>query len=154
MGVHPLAANLFVLYFGIISDVTPPVCLSAFAASAIAKSDALKTGVQASKNAVGGFLTPFIFVLSPSLLLIDFQPFELLFHTITAIIGMIAISSALTGYLLLPMKLPERGLLVLGGIGVVIPNIVSSIIGLGVIAAVWGGQVSRKKRGLTASQVP
>ena len=73
MGLPTLAAHMFVFYFGIVADITPPVALAAYAGSAIAHSNPLKTGVAATKLAIGAFIIPYIFALNPSLLFIDVE---------------------------------------------------------------------------------
>ena len=87
MGIPILAAHMFVFYFGIIADVTPPVALAAYAGSAISGGNALKTGVNASKLAIAAFLIPYIFVASPVLLMIDATPGALIWATFTALVG-------------------------------------------------------------------
>src|SRR5690606_14955536 len=87
LGVPVLAAHMFTFYFGIIADVTPPVALAAFAGSAIAKSNPLKTGVQASKLAIAAFIIPYMFVLNPAILLIDTTPMQIAQMIVTSIIG-------------------------------------------------------------------
>ena len=99
MDVPVLAAHMFVFYFGIIADVTPPVALAAYAASGISGGKPLMTGVNASKLAIAAFIIPYIFVLNPEILMIDSTPAGLIITTVTAILGMIGISSAMIGYL-------------------------------------------------------
>ncbi|MGN0939517.1 MAG: TRAP transporter permease, partial [Selenomonas sp.] len=112
MGVPVLAAHMFVFYFGIIADVTPPVALAAFAGAGIAGGNALRTGVNAAKLAIAAFIIPYMFVLSPVILMIDATIPGLVVTTITAIIGMIALSSALIGYLADNCRIYERILLI------------------------------------------
>ncbi|MGB0404993.1 MAG: TRAP transporter permease, partial [Fusobacterium sp.] len=95
--VPVLAAHLFVFYFGIIADVTPPVCLAAVAASGVAKSEPMKTGMQATRLAIGAFLIPYIFVISPELILIN-PNISIVPKLITAVLGMICVAIGLTGY--------------------------------------------------------
>ena len=100
MGVPMLAAHMFVFYFGIVADITPPVALAAYAGSAIAKSNPLKTGIQATKLAITAFIVPYIFAYSPSMLLIDTTVGEVIRIAITSLIGMFGVSAGLEGYML------------------------------------------------------
>ena len=104
LGVPVLAAHMFAFYFGIIADVTPPVALAAVAASGVAKSEPMRTGIQASRLAIAAFIIPFIFVYSPELLMINVTFFHLIFIVATALIGIVAVASGLTGYFQTDMK--------------------------------------------------
>lgn len=96
--VVALSAHLFVFYFGIIADITPPVALAAFAASGISGGEPIRTGFNAAKLAIAAFIIPYMFVLSPELLMIDTTWTQLIWVLITAITGMIAIGAGLIGY--------------------------------------------------------
>src|SRR5690625_3056047 len=108
-----IAAHMFVFFFGILADITPPVCLAAYAGSGIANSNPLRTGVTAIKLAIAGFLIPFVFVLEPSLLL-EGSIGELIPALVTLILGMTAIAAALAGYLLGRARKVERATLIVG----------------------------------------
>ncbi|MDF2676561.1 MAG: C4-dicarboxylate transporter [Bacillota bacterium] len=123
LGVQLIPAHMFVFYFGIIADVTPPVCLAAVAASGIAKSEPMKTGVQATRLAIAAFLIPYIFVHSPRMLMIDTTPLLLAFDIVTAVIGIACVAAGLTGYFKTHMKVIERLLFVAGGILLVMTDI-------------------------------
>nr|WP_072914165.1 TRAP transporter permease [Desulforamulus aeronauticus] len=133
MGVPVLAAHMFVFYFGIIADVTPPVALAAFAGAGIAGSDPMKTGVQASKLAIAAFLIPYIFVLSPSLLLIDTTLPKVLMMMTTSLIGMTAVAAAIAGYLITPTKWFDRILFFIGGLMLIDPNLITDLVGIGLL---------------------
>lgn len=143
--VPVLAAHMFTFYFGIIADITPPVALAAFAGSAIAKSNPIKTGVQASKLAIAAFIIPYMFVLNPAILLIDTTPMAIVQMVITAIIGMIGISSAMEAYFLTHANLIERAAFLAGGLMLIDPGIKTDIIGL-VILGLVGLYQSNKAR--------
>ncbi|MBQ9376583.1 MAG: TRAP transporter permease [Schwartzia sp.] len=145
MGIPVLAAHMFVFYFGIIADVTPPVALAAYAGAAISGGNALRTGVNASKLAIAAFIIPYIFVLSPVILMIDATPAALVTTLVTAIIGMVAISSSLIGYLIADMRLWERVILFAGGLLMVIPGAVTDLTGLAVFLFCAALQKKRKK---------
>ncbi len=144
MGVPVLASHMFVFYFGIIADVTPPVALAAYAGSAISGGNPLRTGVNASKLAIAAFIIPYIFVLSPVILMIDATPVALIQATVTALLGMVALSSSMIGYLVDDMKLVERVVLFLGGLMMIYPETLTDLTGLVIIAGSFFLQRRRK----------
>lgn len=136
MGVLLLPAHLFVFYFGVMSMITPPVALAAYAAAGIAKSDPFKTGWTAFRLALSGFIIPYLFVLGPSLLLIG-SPLEVVQSIFTATLGIIGLSAAIVGYGLSHLTWWER--VVLGISGVLLAKVgtitdITGIIGMGLIA--------------------
>ena len=131
-----MSAHLFVFYFGIIADITPPVALAAMAGSAIAKGDPFKTGVTATRIAIGAFIVPYIFVLNPVMLMIDSTVWEILQSVFTALLGMYALSGGLTGYVMDHCSWYERLLLVGGGLGMIIPGTLTDIVGLAIVVSV------------------
>ncbi len=145
LGVPILSSHLFVFYFGILSDITPPVALAAYAGAAISKGNPFKTGVIASKLAIGGFIVPYMFVLDSQMLLIDVSLIQLPLLILSAIIGMIGISSAMFGYLLDDAKWHERILLAVGGLMLVYPESISDIIGLIIIGSIYLKQKKQLK---------
>ncbi len=146
MGVPDIAAHFFVFYFGIVADLTPPVALAAYAGAAIAQANPMKTAITATKLAIGAFIVPYIFALSPEMLFIDTTPLEVIQISITAIIGIFAVSSALQGYLLNNMPWYQRILSVVGGLLLIYPGLKTDIIGLAIIAFVIILQLASKKR--------
>ena len=146
MGVPVLAAHMFVFYFGIIADVTPPVALAAFAGAGIAGGNALRTGVNAAKLAIAAFIIPYMFVLSPVILMIDATIPGLVMTTLTAIIGMVALSSALIGYLADNCRIYERIILAVGGLLLIDPGTVTDLTGIALFAIVLFFQLRRKKQ--------
>ena len=141
LGLPVLAAHMFVFYFGIVADITPPVALAAYAGSAIAGSNPLKTGVTATKLAIAAFIIPYIFALNPKMLMIDAAIFEIVVIVVTALIGIFAISAGLEGYMFRKMKIYEILPLLAGGILLINPDIISSLIGLVVVAAITAIQI-------------
>ncbi|MDR3284623.1 MAG: TRAP transporter permease [Treponema sp.] len=129
LGVPLLAAHLFCFYFGIIADITPPVALAAYAGSAIAKSNPFKTGLNAAKIAIGAFIIPYMFALSPKMILIGGTVWDALPMFITAIIGMIGISEGFIGYINGPTKPWWRLIVVAGGLLLIIPGYFTDIVG-------------------------
>lgn len=146
LGVPILAAHMFVFYFGIIADITPPVALAAYAGSAISGGDPLKTGVNASKLGIAAFIIPYVFVLSPQLLGIGAAFGSVLFTTITAIIGMTGISGAMIGQFYCKANVLERLILLAGGLCLIDPQTLTDIIGIAILAAVFALQYFRTKK--------
>ncbi|WP_114854612.1 TRAP transporter permease [Brachybacterium sp. YJGR34] len=142
--VPMIAAHMFVFFFGILADVTPPVCLAAYAGSGIAGSNPLKTGVTALRLAIAGFLVPFVFVLEPSLLL-EGTIGELIPALTTVILGMTALSAGMAGYLVGPATRAERILLAVAGVMMVYPSIPVSAAGLALAVAVVIVQLLRRR---------
>ena len=136
-GVPLLAAHMFCFYFGIVADITPPVALAAYAGSAIAKGNAFKTGVNATKLAIAAFLIPYMFALNPKMIMIGGTFLEALPMSLTAIVGLVGIGGGFIGYLNGPMSMPLRLISFAGGICMVIPGTLTDLIGAAVIAAVF-----------------
>ena len=136
-GIPLLAAHMFCFYFGIVADITPPVALAAYAGSAIAKGNAFKTGVNATKLAIAAFLIPYMFALNPKMIMIGETFLEALPMIITAIFGLVGIGGGFIGYLNGQLKMPLRLLSFAGGICMVIPGTITDIIGAAVIAGVF-----------------
>jgi len=145
MGVPVLAAHMFVFYFGIIADVTPPVALAAFAGSAISGGKPLKTGINASKLAIAAFIIPYIFVLSPVVLMIDATPISLITVLVTSVIGMVGLSASMIGCLVRPLNAAERVVLFVGGLLMIQPGLVTDLVGFLLLASVLFWQQRRGK---------
>lgn len=146
LGVPVLAAHMFVFYFGIIADITPPVALAAYAGSAISGGNALKTGINASKLAIAAFLIPYIFVYSPVLLMIHATPLSLIMATGTALLGMIALSASMIGYFIAPTNWLERILLFAGGLMMIDPGSMTDFMGIILLALLYGFQYYKKRK--------
>ncbi len=137
LGVPVLAAHMFAFYFGIIADVTPPVALAAFAGAGIARSNPLMTGVSAFKLAIAAFLIPYIFVMSPSMLMIDTTLPQVLTIIATSLLGMLGVAAAVTGYFVDKAKWYERILFFAGGLMMIDPNITTDFLGLFIMLAAY-----------------
>ena len=149
LGFEPLAAHMFVFYFGIIADVTPPVALAAMAGAAIAKSDPLKTGFEATKLSIGAFIIPYMFVFNPQILMINTTFIEVVPILITSLIGMFGVSAGLEGYVFRKCNFIERILFIAAGLLSIIPEIYTDIIGIGLIAVLVILQIlTRKKKAI------
>jgi TRAP-type uncharacterized transport system fused permease subunit len=146
MGVPVLAAHMFVFYFGIVADITPPVALAAYAGAAIAKSNPIKTGVTATRLAITAFIIPYIFAFNPEMLLIDTDAYHVIRIIITSVIGMFGLSTGLEAYMFGPASVPERLMAIAGGLCLIHPGLLTDTAGLVLIAAVVGIQLLRKKR--------
>ena len=144
LGVPAIAAHMFVFYFGIIADVTPPVALAAYAGAGIAGGNALWTGVNASKLAIAAFIIPYMFVLNPELLLIHGVTGSLALALLTALVGMVALSSSLIGFLAAPMNALERIILGAGGLMMIKPGLLTDVAGVAIFAAVLILQLRRR----------
>lgn len=136
LGVPLLTAHLFVLYFGVFADITPPVALAAYAGAGIAEGDPMKTGVLASRNVLVAFLIPYLFVYFPALLG-NAPAFEVAQALITSILAVIALSAGLLGYLRRSATILERLLLLAAGAGLLIPEWRSDLAGVLILAAVY-----------------
>lgn len=120
LGIAPIAAHLFIFYFGMLSMITPPVCLASYAAASIGKTDPVRTGWEGMRLCAIAYVVPFLFVFSPSLLLIGHW-WEVALSIITAVIGAILLGVALVGYLFRPVGVIKRILFLLAAAGLLIP---------------------------------
>ena len=136
MGVPILAAHMFVFYFGIVADITPPVALAAFAGAAISGGNPIRTGIDASKLAVGAFLIPYIFVYNPVMLMIDATPLGLVHVVVTAVIGMAGVSAAMIGFFITRCSWWERVLMLVGGLMLIDPGTVTDLSGAAVLGVI------------------
>ena len=150
MGVPTLAAHFFVFYFGIVADITPPVALAAYAGSAIAKSNPMKTAFNASRLAIAVFIVPYVFAYSPSMLLIDTNAIEVIRISVTSLIGIFGVSSGLEGYLFAKMNPVIRIAFIAGGLMLIVPSLLTDLIGLGIIAAACVFQFTMGKKAVAA----
>ena len=125
LGVPPLAAHLFVLYYGVLADITPPVCTSAYAAGGIAGANPFKTGLTAFKLGNAKVMVPMVFAYSPAMLLVLDEYFtwgEFVHTTSTCVLGIMMLGAALTGYMLRPIGRIARVVLGVAAIMMVAPN--------------------------------
>ena len=146
MNMDPIAANMFVFYFGIVADITPPVALAAYAGSAIAKANPMKTAFQATRLAIAAFLIPYIFALNPAMLFINSTPFQVVQIIITSFIGMAGVAAGLEGYLIKNMNILERIMVAAGGLAMLIPGTVTDLIGVGLVVVVIVFQLLHKDK--------
>lgn len=136
LGVTVIGAHMFILYFGALSTITPPVALSTFAAAGIAGSSMWETGFAAMKLAAAGFIIPFIFAFSPELLLIG-SVGNIIFSLITAVLGSVVLSISLSGWFKVNLTLVSRAILFIAGIMLIMPEpLISNILGLMISLAI------------------
>ena len=146
MGMNVIAANMFVFYFGIVADITPPVALAAYAGAAIAKSNPMKTAFNASRLAIAAFIVPYIFAFNNAMLFIDTNVFEVAQVCLTSCIGMFGIAAGIEGYMLKEMNPVQRILSVLGGLMLIYPGTITDVCGVLVVVLVGVWQQLQKKK--------
>lgn len=135
VAIPVLAGHMFVFYFGIVADITPPVALAAFAATGISGGEPIRTGGNATRLAIAAFIIPYMFVLQPQLLMIDTTFLEVTFILITAILGMIGIGAGLIGFWYRRLNWIERLISVAAGLMLVYPEGKSDLIGFCIFIA-------------------
>ncbi len=145
LGVPAKAAYMFVFYFGIAADLTPPVALAAYAGSGIAGSDPMKTGVTAFKLALAGFLIPYIYVYNPMLLFIDVVPLQMVQAIFTAMLGVFLLSMFTIGYYKATIPLYLRLVAFAGALGLLIPGTMTDAGGIAVLVLIYVIQTAKAR---------
>lgn len=145
MGMNPIAANMFVFYFGIVADITPPVALAAYAGAAIAKANPMKTAFNATRLAIAAFIVPYMFAYNNAMLFIDTNAFDVILIVITSIVGMAAIAAGLEGFMFRHMNMPMRFVSAAAGLMLIKPGIITDAIGFGLIAVIIALQFMMEK---------
>ena len=146
LGVLPMAAHLFIFYYGVTADITPPDALAAYAAAGIAKTDPFKTGFTATRLALAGILVPFVFVYSPTILLQGgFSSVEFVETIASALIGIVALSAAVSGYFFAEATWPERGLLAAAALALVFSSVRLDVLGAAMLVLVAAIQLMRRR---------
>ena len=151
LGIPKIAAHFFVFYFGIVADITPPVALAAYAGSAIAKSDPMKTGINATKLAIAAFIVPYMFAMNPSMLLMDQGVLAAVQVIITSCLGIFGIAAALEGYVVTRAPWWQRILLAAGGLCLIDPRLMTDLVGIAAIVIVVVLQIVMRKHGKPAA---
>ena len=161
LGVPLIVSHMFVFYFGIMADLTPPVALAAFAAAPMAKESGLKIGIQASKLAIAGFVVPFMAVYTPALMLQDAGPMaaaygypvEVVYIVLKACLGIVLWGAAVVGFLFGRMAMWERIIAFAAGVLLVMALPLTDEAGFA-LAVLWIGFHWWKSRGATAPASP
>lgn len=143
LGVPALAAHMFVLYFGVVADLTPPVALAAYAGAGIAGSNPFKTGFTAVRLAIAGFVVPFVFVYNPVLLLQDVTVINGIYVVLSAVIGIVALGAGMIGYWKTDTSVIGRILLFIASILLLVAGWQTDIIGLAIMAVIWFYQTKK-----------
>ena len=138
LGIPTVAAHFFVFYFGIVADITPPVALAAYAGSAIARSNPMKTAVNATKLAIAAFIVPYILAFNPVMILEgDVTVISVAIIVITSLVGLFGVSAGLNGHLFKKIPMALRVAISAAGICMMIPEVYSDIIGLVVVGGIF-----------------
>lgn len=148
LGVPALATHMFVLYYGVISEITPPVCASAYAAAGIANANPFRTGINAFTLGVGKLMVPMVFVYAPVILIVLPEYFTLLSFiqvTLTCALGVFAIATAVSGYFMEPLGGPWRLLMAVAGLLWVAPSTSSDLIAILVVTPVLAQQAMQRR---------
>jgi len=145
LGVELLAAHLFVFYYAVLADVTPPVAVTAFAGAQMAGANPMITGWQATRIGIGGFLAPFLFAFQPPLLMKGTWP-EIVVAFVSAIVGISALSAAVAGHMFGPLSWPKRLFLTAVALAAIGPYVAVSLASSVVLIAyaVWDARVARQ----------
>jgi len=151
LGVAPMAAYMFVLYFGIAADLSPPVALAAYAGAGIAGSEPMRTGATAVKLALAGFMIPYIYVFNPMLVLVNFQAFPFAVSIATALLGVFLLGMGSIGFYKVKMAGWQRLLAIGGALTLLVPGLVSDSIGLAVLVSMHLLQTIKAKKAVTAN---
>jgi len=144
IGIPKIAAHFFVFYFGIVADITPPVALAAYAGSAIARSDPMKTGINATKLAIAAFIVPYIFCMNPAMLFVDTSFLKVVQIVLTSLGGIFGIAAAFNGYLFGKLSKAARAVICAGGLMMMIPGTLTDIVGIALIGLIIPRQRAKK----------
>lgn len=144
-GVHPMAAHFFIFYFAIISAITPPVALAAYAAAGISGADPLKTAITSCRLGLAAFIVPYMFVYAPQLLLVG-STAKIILATVSSMIGVVALAGSVVGWFARKASILERILLMMSALSLIKPGIYTDIAGLGLLAVVLCLQLMVKQK--------
>ena len=142
IAIPAVAAHFFVFYFGIVADITPPVALAAYAGSAIAKAPPMKTAFNATRLAIAAFIVPYIFAMNPAMLF-EFDVtgaaavLQVIQICVTSLLGIFGVAAALNGFLFKPMNIIFRVLMAVGGLCMLVPEPISDVVGLVIVAGLY-----------------
>jgi len=139
LGVAPLVSHFFVFYYGVLADITPPVAVAAYAAASMAGADPFRTGNTAFRLALAKALVPFVFVFSPSLLIVvpEFTWYDFIITTFGCLVGIAMLGAAFSAWLLAPLRPWERWLLGIASLPTIAPGLISTLIGIAAATPVF-----------------
>ena len=143
LGIPKLVAHMFVFYFGILADLTPPTAISTYATSSIAGADVWRTQWTAMGLALSGFIIPFSFAYDPALMMLNASVLEIVWRTAAATLGIVMLGAALIGYFRRATRRWERALLLVGALLLIFPGAASDILGVACFVAVYLAQRAR-----------
>ena len=143
LGVEPLAAHLFIMYFGVMSFLTPPVAIAAYVAASIAHSEPLQTGFTGVRLGIIAYVVPFVFALSPSLILIG-SVGDIMLHVITALLGTVVLAVSFVGYLFDRLSIPKRICFALGALLLIAPHWEGCVIGMLIILPLFSWELRKR----------
>ena len=146
MGIPKIAAHFFVFYFGIVADITPPVALAAYAGSAIAGANPMKTAVNATKLAIAAFIIPYILAFNPAMVLVDTSLPQVLMIAVTSLVGMFGLGMALEGFCRGRLTWIERLLAAAGGMLLIYPGSLTDLIGTCIVAGLVALRMIRERK--------
>jgi len=149
MGVIPIAAHLFILYFGTRADITPPVALAAYAGAGIARSDPWKTGISAFQLGIAGFIIPFMFVYSPSLLFIG-SLWKIALSFVTAAFGIVCLAAGVQACMIVKSRWYESVVLLVVAFLMIKPGLKTDSLGVALFVVVFLSQWMRRRKTVTA----
>jgi TRAP-type uncharacterized transport system fused permease subunit len=155
LGVEPLVAHFFVFYYGVLADITPPVALAAYAAAGMAGSDPFKTGNMAFRLGMAKALVPFVFVFSPSLLIVakGFTGYDFVVTFVGCILGITCLAAALSRWFLVEMTRAEQALCLAAALLMIAPGLVPTLLGLAMAAPVVMRHVVARRRAQAVASV-
>jgi TRAP transporter 4TM/12TM fusion protein len=152
-GIHPLAAHFFIFYFAIISAITPPVALAAYAAAGISGADPLKTAITSCRLGLAAFIVPYMFIYAPQLLLVGTTS-QIVLASFTAIIGVVLLAGAVVGWFAKRANTPERILLLSASLSLIKPGLYTDGLGFLLLAVVLASQFLVKRKLAAPSPAP
>jgi TRAP transporter 4TM/12TM fusion protein len=148
LGIPTLVAHMFVFYFGILADLTPPTAISTYATSSIAGSNVWETQWKAMALSLSGFIIPFSFAYDPALLLVDASVVHIVPRVAAATLGIVMLGAGVIGYLLAPVRPWQRVVLLAGAVLLIFPGVVTDLLGVAAAVVVVTSQYSRQRAGV------
>jgi TRAP transporter 4TM/12TM fusion protein len=146
LGVLPLAAHMFILYFGVIADLTPPVAVAAYAGAGISGGNTMRTGFIAVRLAVAGFMIPYIFAINPGLMGLEGSALHTIQLMFTSLAGVLSLGAAAGGFLLVKTQFYERILLFISAILLISPDLITDLVGLVILVIVLFFQYKKQNQ--------